>query len=425
MIFVFCKPGRSVRGPKIGQPARSIERSLPEIASRAVRPFDCLSSTYFRLTTVRGRRRTGVTRSLASTICLLCLAFISLLGSGCNSKRPTLTVLIWTDYIDPSLITAFEQREQCNVHIENYTSNDELKQILRDGRIDADIIVPSSFELSGLRSEGFLLPLDAKLLPNRKYIDSGFLRQFNLETYSEIGIPYFVAPTGLAFTSALPNSEVMYDGKDHKVPRISWHVFEKIDPLTGKAWAARSTLLDEKREAIGAALIASGARADATDKASLDKAELVLRGWCEAGMKLNGTTYQYNLFTKRISIAHAYLGDVLPLSPEVTFAIPEEGFIITCDFLAITASSRQTKLAHRFIDYLCEPKNSAANMKWALYRAPNQEAFDLVKDEVKQPVLHFLEADWAKKGTILQPLTREEQTRFDALWSKFDKYKEK
>ena len=117
-------------------------------------------------------------------------------------------------------------------------------------------------------------------------------------------------------------------------------------------------------------------------------------------------------------------GDILPLAPDITFAIPEEGFIITCDCLAITSTSRQSRLAHRFIDYLCEPAISAANMKWSLYRAPNRAAYAITRDELKQPILDFLEAPWVKKGTLLPPLAPNDEIRFDKLWDKFKSFAE-
>jgi spermidine/putrescine-binding protein len=90
---------------------------------------------------------------------------------ACEKKHAVLTVLIWSDYINPTLIAEFQQLTGCTVRLEIYSNNEELKAMLREGRFAADVIVPSSYEIQTLQHEGFLMRLNDRKLENRKHID--------------------------------------------------------------------------------------------------------------------------------------------------------------------------------------------------------------------------------------------------------------
>jgi spermidine/putrescine transport system substrate-binding protein len=364
----------------------------------------------------------------------LCVIIALALAAGfwaCEKKHAVLTVLIWSDYINPALVSEFQKLTGCTVRLEIYSDNEELKAMLREGRFAADVIVPSSYEIQTLRDEGFLMPLNDRKLKNRKHIDEKIVKLFGLDEYASVAVPYFVAPTGLAFRPDRLQHEVGMDSAD--VARIGWSVLEA--PLTdgsGKV-ASRATLLNDKREAIGVALLASGSNdVNASDPERLQRAQELLKRWFEAGLRINGKSYQYQLFADPNSansqqgkvLGHAWLGDVLPLSPEVLFELPAEGFIVTCDVLAIVSTSRNVDLAHQFINYLCEPKVCAQNMEWSLYRAPNEKAYESVKEKLESPASDFLAAAWLEKGQVLRPLAPQAERLYDDLWNKFQQYRE-
>jgi spermidine/putrescine-binding protein len=149
-----------------------------------------------------------------------------------------------------------------------------------------------------------------------------------------------------------------------------------------------------------------------------------LQRWFAAGLRINGKSYQYHLLAGRKVLGHAWLGDVLPLAPQVRFALPAEGFIVTCDCLAIVSSSRHVDLAHQFINYLCAPEVCARNMEWSLYRAPNEKAYELVKGKLTSPASEFLAATWLEKGQVLRPLPPQAERLYDELWDKLQPYRE-
>lgn len=357
---------------------------------------------------------------------------VLLLGLGARSfwpprsgqRPPVLTILIWPEYLSPAVIARFEKQEKCVIRLETYSNNEELRDMLVENRFPgADIVVPSSYALESLRSKGFLKVLDRGKIPQRKYVDAPFLTESGLDRWADVAVPYFVAPTGLAFAPGANLGEKILGTNEAGIATMSWSVFER-PPAAGDAWASRFTLLNDKREAIAAGLICAGLSPAATDLVSLRRAEEILTAWGDAGMRFDGRAYPYHLLSGRNRVAHAFMGDVIPLGGGVRFALPREGYVVTCDCLAILAGSTQGELAHRFIDFLCDPEVSAENMQWCLYRAPNQAAFERIQGRLEHPVLGFLGAPWGKPGTILGPLSPEDEKRFDELWERLRKYRE-
>src|ERR1700729_1642829 len=115
-----------------------------------------------RLGGVRILQRDSFTR-----IFLLCgIAAVALL-SGCKKTPPTLSLLVWEGYADPSFIQGFEATCHCKVVAAYMGSSDELVAKLRGGAAsNYDVISPSSDVATMLSRSGLAAPLDLSMIPN-------------------------------------------------------------------------------------------------------------------------------------------------------------------------------------------------------------------------------------------------------------------
>jgi putrescine transport system substrate-binding protein len=77
-----------------------------------------------------------------------------------------LNVYNWTDYIDPSVISAFEKEYGIKVNYDVYDSNDELETKLLTGHANYDVVVPGAGFLERGIKAGVYRQLDKALLPN-------------------------------------------------------------------------------------------------------------------------------------------------------------------------------------------------------------------------------------------------------------------
>ncbi len=70
---------------------------------------------------------------------------LSVFTLSCGKKTPSLNLLVWEGYADPSFVKAFEEQNHCKVSASYMGSSDELVAKLRGGSAgNYDVISPSS-----------------------------------------------------------------------------------------------------------------------------------------------------------------------------------------------------------------------------------------------------------------------------------------
>ncbi len=90
-------------------------------------------------------------------------ALAVIFSAACSKSQPTLGVLVWEGYADPSFIQAFETNCHCKVSASYMGSSDELVAKLRGGSAsNYDVISPSSDVATMIATTGLAAPLDLK-----------------------------------------------------------------------------------------------------------------------------------------------------------------------------------------------------------------------------------------------------------------------
>src|SRR3984893_13121508 len=93
------------------------------------------------------------------------LAMVCLAGS-CTKKTPTLNLLVWEGYADPSFVKAFEEQHHCKISASYMGSSDELTTKLNGGAAaNYDVISPSSDVAAFIAAKGFAAALDLSKIP--------------------------------------------------------------------------------------------------------------------------------------------------------------------------------------------------------------------------------------------------------------------
>src|ERR1700741_2800037 len=102
-------------------------------------------------------------RRLAFSFSLL--ASVVLLAS-CGKKTPTLNLLVWEGYADPSFVRGFEEKYHCKVSASYMGSSDELVAKLRGGSASTyDVISPSSDVATSIANAWLAASLDISQVP--------------------------------------------------------------------------------------------------------------------------------------------------------------------------------------------------------------------------------------------------------------------
>jgi putative spermidine/putrescine transport system substrate-binding protein/spermidine/putrescine transport system substrate-binding protein len=127
-------------------------------------------------------------------------------GISCRKQVPTLSLLVWEGYADPSFVHAFEESHQCKVTASYMGSSDELVAKLRGGSAsNYDVISPSSDVATMIAKASLAAPLDISKIPSYTQL-SPKLRSLPLVRVDEkiYGVPF----TWGLNTGARPTAEV-------------------------------------------------------------------------------------------------------------------------------------------------------------------------------------------------------------------------
>jgi spermidine/putrescine transport system substrate-binding protein len=304
----------------------------------------------------------------------------------CGDSRPALHIYTWADYFKPALVARFEKDNHCRLVFDTFDSNETMYAKIKAGASGYDLLTPTSYMASLMRSQGMLLELDHSRLPNLAHIDPEYL-SLAIDKAMEYSVPYMIVNTVLAFL-----------GSRVEDFEPSWAIFDRPG-LKG-----RMTMLNDMRETVGAALKFLGHSINTTDPGELEEALEVLLRWKKNLAKFDSEQYKNGLASGEFLLVHAWNGDILQVEkevPEVRFLVPEEGTIVGFDDLVIPKGAANVELAHAFIDFLHRPEVAAANTEFIRYLCPNRESYPLLESSVRDNPAIFVGPEiLAKSETI-------------------------
>jgi spermidine/putrescine transport system substrate-binding protein len=308
--------------------------------------------------------------------CRIAASAVLALLAGCGGSKPVLNVYNWADYVDEDQLAAFGSEFHCKVVVDTFDSNESMYAKLKAGATGYDVIFPSSYMSKIMNDQGMLLPLDPARLPNIGNLDPAF-KALLIDKANRYSVPYAFSYTGIAYrTDKLDSLDA------------SWDLF--ADP----ALAGRTTLLNDIRETIGAALIKLGYPLNSTDEAQINAAADLVIQWKKNIAKFDSEQYKTGIDSAEFILVQGYSSDILMVSEEnenIGMLFPREGMAATFDDMVIPASSDNPDLAYEFINFMMRPDVAAANMEWNLAQIPNRPAYDLVDEEVRANPSIFLE----------------------------------
>lgn len=319
----------------------------------------------------------------------------------------------WTDYIDPDILTAFEQEYGVKVVMDLYDANEDMIAKVRSGNSGYDIVVPSDYAVDTMIQEKLLVSLDKALLPN-----IANLKKQNIDLYYDKGntysLPYFFGISGLAY-----NKSKITTAPD------SWSAL--FDPAQIEKYKGEFSMLDDQRETPGAALKYLGKSLNDTDPADLKQVEDILKAQKPFLAAYNSSDVNRKLASGEYVIAHCWSGAALQArnglgsdfegNPDIVFVMPKEGGMIWQDNLAILADSPNSYTAHVFINYLLGAEVAAKNTEYVGYLTPNQAGEAMLSPEIQALYKEGFAPDEEMYKRLEWAVRNEKTTVFDNLWT--------
>jgi len=282
----------------------------------------------------------------------------------------------WSEYIDPELITAFEEEYEVDVVEDFYESNEAMLAQLQSGAV-YDLIVPSDYMVGIMIEEELLTPINTDAVPNVENLAQRF-RELPYDPGPEFSVAYQYGTTGLGV-----NTEMV--GEDFEP---SWALV--FDPELTADFPGGVSVLNDPREAMGAALKYLGYSLNDTDTDHLAEARDLIVAAKDGIATFDSDQYDEALVNGEVAVSHGYSGNMIVAIGEAEnpdqfqYILPEEGATFWIDNMAVPTSAESPCTAYTFMNYLLDADNGATLTNWNYYGSPNQGSLDagLIDQEV-------------------------------------------
>jgi putrescine transport system substrate-binding protein len=305
-------------------------------------------------------------------------------GSAVNDQK-VLNVYNWSDYIDPSVVPAFEKEYGITVNYDVFDSNEVLETKLLAGHTGYDVVVPSASFLQRQIQAGVFQKLDKSLLPDLKNLDPAITQIMQVHDPGNLyGVSYLWGTSGIGYNEARIR-QAMPDAPVDSLAMV-------FDPkVISHFKSCGVSILDAPDEMVGTVLVFLGRDPNSESLDDLKAAEQVLLSIRPYIRYINSSRYIEDLANDELCLALGWSGDVGQArararengkAVQIRYNIAREGAIMFFDVLAIPADAPHPGNAHLFINYLLRPDVAAKNSTLMHYATSNAAAYPLVAPEI-------------------------------------------
>jgi spermidine/putrescine transport system substrate-binding protein len=346
------------------------------------------------------------------------MRFLALLLLGLSSALHAADVLHlynWNNYISDETVARFEASCHCRLVQDYYSDNEEMLAKLAAGASGYDLIVPTGNAVESLIRSQQLRPLDKRQLPNLKNIDPAYLNTA-FDPGNRYSVPYAYTITLIGY-----NVERL---RELDLPTDTWAVI--FEPKYLKKLKGRVTVLDSQRELMAAALKYLGYSVNDTNEAHWRRArDLILRAkpyWAA----FNASSYIKELTVGNIWLAHGYSSDMFQAQQDarqagrpftIAYSTPKEGAVLALDSMVLHKTGPRPDLAHQFINFMLDGRNSAELTNLIGSGNPNRAALPYIDPAIASNQAVFPPPAVQRRLEMLRDLDRTQRRVLSRIWT--------
>ncbi len=316
-------------------------------------------------------------RVMAAVCAVVILGGCGLLIFNTRQEQVTINVYNWGQNIaDGSdgtldLIAEFEKQTGIRVNYTTYEANESLYSKLSGGGVTVDVIIPSDYMIARLIQEDMLLPLDFDNIPNYVNVEESF-KNTAYDPENRYSVPYTWGTVGIIYNSKYVDEADV----------TGWEL------LWNEKYAGKILMFDNSRDAFGVAQYLLGYDVNTTDKSELQAcADLLAQQKPLVRQYVMDQIYA-TMEGENAWIGAYYAGDCMVMmenNPDLRFYLPQDqGFNLFIDAMCIPTCCQEKEAAEAFINFMCDPEMSGANMDYICYGSPIAGARDYMDASLAQ-----------------------------------------
>lgn len=317
-----------------------------------------------------------------------------------------LVVYNWGEYIDPEVLTMFEEETGIDIVYEEFETNEILYPKISSGAIAYDVICPSDYMIQRMIENDLLSEINFDNIPNLKNIGKQYLeqsRQFDPE--NKYSVPYCWGTVGILY------NKMMVDE-----PVDSWSI------LWDPKYKDNILMQDSVRDAFGVTLKYLGYSLNSTDLDELTETKNLLIEQKPLVQAYVIDQVRDKMIGNEAALGVIYSGEAIYTqkeNPNLEYVIPKEGSNIWIDSWVIPKNAEHKENAEKFINFLCRPDIALMNFEYITYSTPNEAARELIEDEsIRNSEIAFPDLSKYDNLETFQYLGTEADQVYGDLWNK-------
>jgi spermidine/putrescine transport system substrate-binding protein len=312
-------------------------------------------------------------------------------------------------------VQRFEKACACEVKQTYFADNEELVAKLNAGAKGYDVMVPTSNYIQGMVRAGWLQPLDKSKLPNLANILPAYLNT-EFDPGNVYSVPYAYTVTLIGY-----NDQKL---KELGIKADSWALI--FDPKLLEKIKGRVSVLDSQAELMAAALKYLGYSANDRDPAHWEQAKQAILKAKPYWAAFKATGYIEALAAGALWVVHGYSNDIFQADLgaqqnrqkfRIRHLLPKEGAVLALDAMVIHKNAPRPDLAHQFINFMLDGRNSSELTNMMGSGNPNRAALPFVKPEIRAIGAIFPDEQTAKRLEQLKDMTPPQRRLMNRIWT--------
>ncbi len=325
---------------------------------------------------------------------------------GQKRSKQKVIVYNWGEYLDPEVITMFEEETGIDVIYEEFETNEIMYPKVQSGAIAYDVVCPSDYMIQKMLDNGLLAEINFYNVPNLKNIGQRYMdksREFDPE--NKYSVPYCWGTVGILYNKTMVDE-----------PIDSWSI------LWDDKYRDNILMQDSVRDAFGVTLKYLGYSLNSTDLDELTEAMNLLIVQKPLVQAYVIDQVRDKMIGNEAAIGVIYSGEAIYTqneNPDLEYVIPKEGSNIWIDSWVIPKNAEHKENAEAFINFLCRPDIALMNFDYITYSTPNTAARELIEDEdIRNSKIAFPDDSELEHCETFHYLGDEADAVYMDLWNK-------
>ena len=358
---------------------------------------------------------------------LISLAALALLAGCSEDRSQILKVYNWSDYIDETAISEFEEwyaeqtGEKVKVIYQTFDINETMLSKIEKGHEDYDVVCPSDYIIERMLQNDLLLPLNRDFGSTPNYIDenlSPYIRacfdkmEGNGKNANDYAVGYMWGTTGILYNAKYVTDEEASTWDVIRNPKFADRIFIKDSARD----VYSQIIMKVKEQELAAGTVTMDGLMNYTSDADIAAVEDYMKqvkplvaGW-EADFGKDQMVQERGWISLNWSGDGVWaMEEAAEAGVDLRYALPKEGFTVWFDGWVIPKYARNTKAASYWINFMSRPDNVIRNVEETGYVSASgaPEVMEAFIDEEFEPLdlTYFFgpQADSIRTNPVLYP----------------------